>query len=222
MACEAGDGLCRVVIADSGIGIPETEQQRVFEEFYQVGNAERDRRKGMGLGLSIVRRLATLLDLQLAMTSAVGRGTTFTLELPEVERPAQVQARPLLATTKLHDRQVLVIDDEAATRDALRGFLEGLGCRVSVAGTIEEAAALAQLDEPDIVLADFRLRGDATGLQAVQRLRQGRPDLPAIIITGDTAPEQVARLDECGIDVLYKPVAPERLVEAMGALLGAG
>ena len=61
MACEAGDGLCRVVIADSGIGIPETEQQRVFEEFYQVGNAERDRRKGMGLGLSIVRRLATCL-----------------------------------------------------------------------------------------------------------------------------------------------------------------
>jgi signal transduction histidine kinase len=219
MACEAGDGLCRVVIADSGIGIPENEQQRVFEEFYQVGNAERDRRKGMGLGLSIVRRLATLLDLRLAMTSAVGRGTTFTLELPEVERPAQVQPRPLLATTKLHDRQVLVIDDEASSRDALRGFLEELGCRVSVAGTIEEAAALALLDEPDIVLADFRLRGDATGLQAVQRLRQDLPALPAIIITGDTAPEQVARLDGCGIDVLYKPVAPERLVEAMGALL---
>jgi CheY-like chemotaxis protein len=101
----------------------------------------------------------------------------------------------------------------------LRGFLEGLGCRVSVAGTIEEAAALALLEEPDIVLADFRLRGEATGLQAVQRLRQGRPDLPAIIVTGDTAPEQLAKLDGSGIDVLYKPVAPERLVEAMGALL---
>ncbi|MGZ5079937.1 MAG: ATP-binding protein [Usitatibacter sp.] len=219
MACEAGDGLCRVVIADSGIGIPETEQQRVFEEFYQVGNAERDRRKGMGLGLSIVTRLASLLELRVGMASAVGHGTTFTLELPAVERPAQVQPRPLLATTKLHDRQVLVIDDEPAPRDALRGFLEGLGCRVSVAGTIEEAAALALLEEPDIVLADFRLRGETTGLQAVQRLRQGRPALPAIIITGDTAPEQVAKLDGIGICVLYKPVAPERLLEAMGALL---
>jgi signal transduction histidine kinase len=219
IACEAGNGLCRVVIADSGIGIPETEQQRVFEEFYQVGNAERDRRRGMGLGLSIVKRLANLLELRLGMTSAIGHGTTFTLELPAVERPAQVQPRPLLATTTLHDRQVLVIDDEAATRDALRGFLEGLGCRVSVAGTIEEAAALALLEEPDIVLADFRLGGGATGLQAVQRLRQGRPDLPAIIVTGDTAPEQLAKLDGSGIDVLYKPVAPERLVEAMGALL---
>jgi CheY-like chemotaxis protein len=214
-----GDGLCRVVIADSGIGIPGAEQKRVFEEFYQVGNTERDRRKGMGLGLSIVRRLATLLDLRLEMTSVFGRGSTFTLELPAVERPAQVQPRPSLATTKLHDRQALVIDDEAAPRDALRGFLEGLGCRVSVAGTIEEAAALALLEEPDIVLADFRLRGEATGLQAVQLLRRGRPALPAIIVTGDTAPEQVAKLDGCGIDVLYKPVAPERLVKAMGALL---
>jgi signal transduction histidine kinase len=220
MACEAGGGLCRVVIADSGIGIPEAEQQRVFEEFYQVDNAERDRRRGMGLGLSIVRRLATLLEVRLAMTSAVGRGTTFTLELPAAERAAQAQPQPSLATTKLHDRQVLVIDDEAASREALRGFLEGLGCRVSVAGTIEEAAALAQLEEPDIVLADFRLRGEATGLQAVELLRQDRPALPAIILTGDTAPEQMARLDGCGIDVLYKPVAPERLVAVMGALLG--
>jgi signal transduction histidine kinase/ActR/RegA family two-component response regulator len=219
ITCEAGTESVRIEVADTGIGIPPAEQERVFEEFYQVGNAERDRRRGMGLGLSIVRRLAQLLEVRLSMSSAPERGTTFTLELPLARCPAPEETPPPPEAIRLHDRQVLVIDDEAAPRDALRGYLEALGCRVSMAATTEEAAAIASMEEPDVVLADYRLRNEATGLHAIRRLREIHPGLRAIIVTGDTAPEQLAELDGCGLEVLYKPVAPARLVEALNAAL---
>jgi signal transduction histidine kinase len=215
LACTVAGGRCMIEIADTGIGIPEAEHEHVFEEFYQVGNPERDRRKGMGLGLSIVRRLANLLGVKLSMDSSVGRGTTFVLELETVAAPQRVDEAVLAPSTELADCQVLLIDDEVAPRDALRGYLEGLGCNVSVAGTLAEAAAVAMLEEPDIVLADYRLRQGETGLEAIRRLRASRPGLPAIIITGDTAPERLAELDGAGIQVLHKPVAPARLVESM-------
>jgi signal transduction histidine kinase len=217
LSCGTHGATCRIEIVDTGVGIPQAEQERVFEEFYQLGNPERDRRKGMGLGLSIVRRLATLLRVSLSMGSEVGRGTTFTLELPAAEAPQVVEVQAPASPAELRDRQVLLIDDEVSPRDALRGYLEALGCRVSVAGTVTEAAALAMLDEPDIVLADFRLRQGESGLDAIRRLRESRPDLPAIIVTGDTAPERLAEFDAAGIEVLHKPVVPARLVESMAA-----
>ena len=219
VSCGCVGARCEISIIDTGIGIPEAERERVFDEFYQLGNSERDRRKGMGLGLSIVRRLATLLCVELRMESTEGRGTTFTLALDAVAAPEVAQPRAPAISSRLRDRQVLLIDDEAAPREALRGYLEGLGCKVSVAASTEEAAAIALFEEPDIVLADFRLRDDATGLQAIHRLRQARPDLPAIIVTGDTAPERLAELEGTGLEVLYKPVAPARLVEAITARL---
>src|SRR6185312_14744926 len=215
LACTAAGARCTIEIADTGIGIPEAEHEHVFEEFYQVGNPERDRRKGMGLGLSIVRRLANLLGVKLSMDSRVGRGTAFALELETVAPPQRIEERIPPPSPKLADCQVLLLDDEVTPRDALREYLEALGCRVSVAGTLAEAAAVAMLEEPDIVLADFRLRQAETGLEAIRRLRESRPGLPAIIVTGETPPERLAELDGAGIEVLHKPVAPARLVESM-------
>jgi signal transduction histidine kinase/ActR/RegA family two-component response regulator len=213
--CRVREACCRIEVRDTGIGIPSAEHEHVFEEFYQIGNPERDRRKGMGLGLSIVRRLAGLLGAKLAMVSIAGRGTRFSLEFDLAAAPAQEDSRPVAGPLELRERQVLVIDDEAGPRDALRGYLEGLGCIVDVAGTVAEAAALAMLQEPDIVVADFRLRDAETGLDAIRRLRGSRPGLPAIIVTGDTAPERLAELDGTGIEILHKPVVPARLVESM-------
>jgi CheY-like chemotaxis protein len=219
VTCVTDDAGCHIEVRDTGVGIAAAEQERVFEEFYQVGNPERDRRKGMGLGLSIVRRLADLLDLNLTMDSRAGEGTTFSLRLDRVTAPVREEPRAVVGTASLRNRQVLVIDDEASVRDALRGYLEGMGCNVNVAATVAEAAALAMLQEPDIVLADFRLRGEETGLLAIQRLRESYPSLPAIVVTGDTAPESLAQLDGTGIVVLHKPVVPARLLEAITALL---
>jgi signal transduction histidine kinase len=221
VACRARSEHCIIEVIDTGAGIPQHEHEHVFEEFYQLGNPERDRRNGMGLGLSIVRRLATLLGLDLRMDSKEGLGTTFTLALETSAAPRVEPVQALAAPAEFRDRQVLVVDDEASAREALRGYLEALGCRVSVAGTAAEAAALAMLDEPDIVLADVRLRQGETGLAVIDRLRETRPELRAIIMTGDTAPERLAELDATGIEVLHKPVVPARLVESMSAQLKA-
>jgi CheY-like chemotaxis protein len=153
------------------------------------------------------------------MDSSLGTGTTFTLELPTIEAPpAQVVATPP-APVALRDKQLLVIDDEAASREAMGHFLEGLGCQVTLAATANEAAALAQMQEPDLVVADFRLGDGTTGLEAIERLRRTRPGLPALIVTGDTAPERLAEMNRARVPVLHKPVPPGVLVEKISALL---
>lgn len=218
---QAEGGHCAVAVSDTGIGIAPSEQERVFEEFYQIDNPERDRRKGLGLGLPIVRRLALLLDLRLEMTSAPGSGTTFRMTLP-IEAPlAQAESAPKAGAAVFRDKQFLVIDDEAASREAMQGYLEALGCQVSIAATINEATALAQVQEPDLVVADFRLRGSETGLQAIEALRKTRPGLPALLITGDTAPEKLAQMAAARIPLLHKPVSPALLIDNIASLLAA-
>lgn len=213
------NGRCSVAVSDTGIGIAAAEQERVFEEFYQVGNPERDRRKGLGLGLPIVRRHAELLGIDIGMESAPGAGTTFTMNLAVVPPPPRREAVSSAAIPAFHDRQLLVIDDEAGSREAMQSYLEALGCQVSVAATISEATALAQIQEPDLVIADFRLRGTETGLQAIEALRKANPLLPALLITGDTAPEKLAEMSAARIPLLHKPVPPTVLVDNIAHLL---
>ena len=214
------NGCCVIAISDTGIGIPHLEHERVFEEFYQVGNPERDRRKGLGLGQPIVRRHAELLALPIKMASEPGKGTTFTLELAVV--PAPLRREPAAETAAIpvfRDRQFLVIDDEAGSREAMQSYLEALGCQVSVAASINEATALAQIQEPDLVIADFRLRGTETGLQAIEALRKTRPLLPALLLTGETAPDRLAEMIASRIPLLHKPVPPALLIDNIANLL---
>jgi Signal transduction histidine kinase len=213
------DGRCTVAVSDTGIGIAAAERERVFEEFYQVGNPERDRRKGLGLGLPIVRRHAELLGLEVVVESEPGVGSTFSVELQTVKRPTPAEPAPASTLPAFHDRQFLVIDDEARSREAMQGYLEELGCQVSVAATINEATALAQLQEPDLVIADFRLRGGETGLQVIEALRKTRPFLPALLITGDTAPDKLTEMTAAKIPLLHKPVPPAVLIDNIASLL---
>jgi CheY-like chemotaxis protein len=122
-------------------------------------------------------------------------------------------------THDFRDLHILVIDDEAQSREAMQRYLDALGCQVMLAATVAEAAALAQMQEPDLVLADFRLRGTETGLQAIELLRRERPGLPAMIVTGDTAPEKLSEMDAARIPVLHKPIPPGLLVERIAQLL---
>jgi signal transduction histidine kinase/CheY-like chemotaxis protein len=213
------NGRCVVAISDTGIGIAPAEQERVFEEFYQVGNPERDRRKGLGLGLPIVRRHSELLGLPIRMSSAPGQGTTFTLDLAVVPPPPRAEPVKSGLIPAFQDRQFLVIDDEAGSREAMQSYLLALGCQVSVAATINEATALAQVQEPDLVIADFRLRGSETGLQAIEALRKTRPTLAALLITGETAPERLTEMNAARIPVLHKPVPPAVLIDNIANLL---
>jgi signal transduction histidine kinase/ActR/RegA family two-component response regulator len=211
----APDGRLQLEVVDTGPGIAAEEHERVFEEFYQLGNAERDRRQGLGLGLSIVRRLAELLGLGLRMHSAPGAGTRFCMSVAAATALPAAPAGPGIALPTLAGLKVLVIDDEEAVREGMRTLLEAYGCRVSLAGGTAGALKAAAEAPPDLVLADFRLREHDDGLLAVRQLRAQHPGLPALLVSGDTAPERLREARAAGLPLLHKPVAAEVLVLAI-------
>jgi signal transduction histidine kinase len=212
-----------IAVADTGRGIPAEERERIFEEFYQLGNPERDRQRGLGLGLAIVRRLVDLLGGRLRVDSEVGRGSTFTLALPAAGADAGPRPRvETVARRGLAGLHLLVIDDEASVRLGTRLLLEGLGCRVTAVGGTAEALEAAAADRPDVVLADLRLRGEDSGIVAVERLRARHPGLPALLISGDTDPDRLREAERAGLPLLHKPVPAEALARAIGDALPGG
>ncbi len=215
----AAQGEVRVRVADTGIGIAADQRDRVFEEFYQVGNASRDRSQGLGLGLAIVRRTAALLHIPVTLTTEPGRGTTFLLEL-DAAPPADVGVHvpePMLSAHAPDGRRlaVLLVDDEAEVLSALCTYLGQLGW--SVRGADGGDAAEAVLRDgfaPDVLVVDYRLR-DETGLDVIARVRAHSPDMPAVIVTGETAPARFGELSGAAEQVLHKPVAGEVLARAL-------
>jgi two-component system, sensor histidine kinase len=212
----------RFAVRDTGLGIAAHERERIFEEFYQVGNPQRDRAQGLGLGLAIVRRLAALLGSEVELDSELGRGTEFALRMPRAGQGAErvpEQSRPEYApATLLHDVTVLVIEDEVDIRVAMRGLLEKWGCRVTVASAFADAERL--LDEHelsfDLIVADFRLREHENGIETVRRLRERiGEDVPAILMSGDTSPERLRQAHDSGLPLLHKPVSPQKLKETL-------
>ena len=217
----------RISVEDTGEGIPVEERERVFEEFYQIGNPERDRTKGLGLGLAIVRRIATLLGSEVDLQSEIGKGSTFTFRLPlslGIPKPVESGAPDHAGSyAKLRERVVLVIDDEPDVRVAMRSLLEAWGCRVLVCGALTEAAKL--LDEHpvpiDLLVADFRLRAGESGIATIAELRRRLGPVPALLITGDTAPDRLREAQASGLPLLHKPLSADELRTAMLAALAA-
>jgi signal transduction histidine kinase/DNA-binding NarL/FixJ family response regulator len=215
-----------VEVQDTGPGIALAEQERVFEEFYQLGNPERDRSQGLGLGLSIVRRLAALMQLPMQLRSLPGRGVVVSLQLPPADAPAQVTLTAPTALPSLQGLDVLVIDDEEAVRDGMHALLESLGCTVRVAASTAAAHSLAAAHMPHIVLADYRLRGQDDGVATVRALREQHaggqaniPPLAALLISGDTAPQRLRDAQAAGLVLLHKPVPVGVLVQAIHAAM---
>lgn len=196
-------------VADTGVGIPTQEQVHVFREFYQVGNAERDRTRGLGLGLSIVRRLCALLEIDLQLDSELGRGTVVRLSLPMANAttppPAPDPPEPGALPS---DLVVLVVDDEVQVRDSMRLLLTEWGCRVLLADGVGEAAACAAAQPRlDAALSDLRLRGSESGVEALQAVRQRHPAARLALLTGDTDPARLACARASGFVLLHKPAA---------------
>ncbi|MCE3273591.1 MAG: hypothetical protein K0S57_3988 [Ramlibacter sp.] len=210
----------RVSVEDTGRGIPPAEREMVFEEFYQVGNPERDRSKGLGLGLSIVRRFCKLLGIGVDLRSDVGRGTTVSLALP-----LHGQGGPLPAPgapARVHSfagRTVLVVDDERSVRIGMRVLLEELGCRCLEASAGEEALQQARSHKPDVILADLRLRNGETGIAVIAQVVAAVGPTPALLISGDTAPDRLLEAQRAGITLLHKPVGLPALQEELARVL---
>lgn len=215
-------------VYDSGIGIAHEQQSRVFEEFYQVGNPGRDRSLGLGIGLSIVKRLSQLLDHPVELRSVPKRGTRFRLKLPAAQPQKLLEPAPPLIPQQPSaqlPKRVLVLDDEADVREAMSQLLQSHGIQVDVAATEAEAAealtcSVKETNPFDLLICDFRLADGVDGLEAGQMLSRQFLDIPVLLITGETAPERLQRVRETGVPVLFKPVNSERLLQAMASALG--
>jgi signal transduction histidine kinase len=210
----------QLTVEDTGEGIPLDAQQHIFEEFYQVNNPERDRSKGLGLGLPIVKRLAELMSLEMQFSSRPGEGTRFMFSLPFATGKIQTLPDDETPQVKFEDLQVLVLDDEHSVRDAMKEVLEALGAVVATAQDTNEALDMITRQSPDIALVDYRLRGNENGIKAVQKLRQKLPGLPAIIVSGDTTPQRIKEMKEAGLLLLSKPVNEEALRNGFALVLG--
>lgn len=214
------DGMAHIVVEDTGRGIPPSEQAMVFEEFYQVDNPERDRTKGLGLGLSIVRRLCNLLGITLELHSVVGQGTTMTLKVPLESIGLLAPSQPQPASTgSFAGLTVLVIDDERSVRMGMRVLLEELGCRCVEAWSIAEATHAALAAPPHVILADMRLRKGENGIAAIAAVVEAVGPTPALLISGDTAPDRLQEANRAGIKLLHKPVSLPTLQAELGRVL---
>ncbi|VTU30323.1 Aerobic respiration control sensor protein ArcB [Variovorax sp. SRS16] len=211
----AGDVVVRV--SDTGPGIPAHERERVFEEFYQIGNPSRDRTQGLGLGLAIVRRTAALLNITLKLDGAPGHGTTFELHIAHAE-PTADEPETSASLDRAFDGTrlaVLLVDDEPEVLAAMCTYLHQLGWSVKgVASAREAERALDGGFAPDVMVVDFRLR-DETGLDVIERLRARQPGLPAVIVTGETAPSRFRALSGAAARILHKPLDGDRLARAL-------
>ncbi|WP_448205798.1 ATP-binding response regulator [Azospirillum sp. sgz302134] len=225
LGCRRRGGTLEFQVWDNGPGIPEDAQAAIFEEFRQLDNPERSAAKGFGLGLSIVSRIARLLGLEVTVRSEVGRGTVFTIAVPLSTRRRDAAhlhapASDPAVLARIRGRTVLLVEDDERVRIGLTMLLKTWGARVVAVGSAEELAArLPRLRRPPhVLLADHRLPGGRTGRNVVELVR-GRWDVPAVIITGDTAPERLREAKSIGCRLLHKPVEPALLAHTLGEVI---
>jgi signal transduction histidine kinase/CheY-like chemotaxis protein len=217
-------GRVSLEVWDTGIGIPREEFGAIFDEFYQLGNPERDRRHGLGLGLATVKRIAALLDSPLSLDSKLGRGSVFRVRVP-AGNPAAVAAAPEPAPLNidaLAGKVVAVIEDDGLVRDGLVTLLAQWRCRPVAAGSAQETLAVLESagQPPDLAIADYRLRDHQTGITAIEQLRSRYgAGLPALLVSGDTTEELFRAARERSLIFIAKPVSSARLRAALLHLL---
>jgi CheY-like chemotaxis protein/two-component sensor histidine kinase len=215
VGCRRRGPRLRIDVYDTGIGIPHAKRRAVFKEFHRLDQGARVAR-GVGLGLSIVERIARVLDCEVALKSNVGRGSRFSVEVPRaiatVGEPV-LQAVPKIAAGRLAGTVVLCIDNERSILDGMQTLLGGWGCRVLKAADLAEALAAIEGSglEPDGLLVDYHLDG-GNGVVAIAELRRRvRRDLAAILVTADRSVHVREEASAAGVHVLNKPVKPASL-----------
>ncbi len=225
LGCRRRGPNVEIQVLDTGMGIPPDQQDTIFDEFYQLNNPARNREKGLGLGLAIVRRTASLLGHPMRLVSVQGRGSMFSVTVPATAASASVpaSASPLPAAGL---RRIVVIDDEPDVLDAMCQLLTVLGYRVFAGGSAKDVIKVlretAGKDKHaiDLIVADYRLQNTTTGLEAVSEVKAYlKHDLPSIILTGDTSPPVLKRISASGHRLLNKPVNGEHLQQAINAIL---
>ena len=217
VGCRLRGRHLRIDVFDRGPGIPEDEHISIFREFYQLGDPQRERQGGMGLGLAIVDRLCRLLKHEIDLASALGKGSRFSVLVPSVAARAWiVDPKDSVHPTpdSIGGKLVVVIDDDPLVLDSTGGLLRSWGCQVLTAGSARVAlAGLADCNQsPDLVISDYQLSDGQTGIEAIEELRKSlNLPIPAFLISGDMAPERIREARMSGYHLLHKPVRPRAL-----------
>jgi signal transduction histidine kinase/CheY-like chemotaxis protein len=223
VGCRHGNAL-RIEVCDSGIGIPQDQQQNIFREFHQVTDAGAGA-AGLGLGLAIVDRLCGLLRHPLALASTQGKGSRFSItapraapEIEHIEVPLSLQA----ALQPFAGQFIVVIDDDRLVLDGVCGLLRGWGCHVSASTSSGDAlASLFELHKrPDLIISDHHFAHGENGITVIERLRQTfNVPIPALLITGDISVERKQEAAAGGFELLQKPVPPMLLRATLNEIL---
>ncbi|MBM7060373.1 hybrid sensor histidine kinase/response regulator [Pseudomonas sp. UL073] len=219
---ELTGGEVTLEVGDDGRGFSPEEQSRAFEEFQQLERNRPGGERGLGLGLAIVRQLASLLGHPLTLTSALGEGARFTLQLKLCE-PLHT-ANPTLPTVPAGarlDARVLLVEDDQSSREALSGLLTRWGCTVTACASLAEAELQLAAASPQLLISDFRLGNGEDGLQVIEAVRQriGR-QLPAVLITADVSSVLADRCALANVMLFGKPILPVRLLQALAVQIG--
>jgi len=226
MGCRRrGEHVC-IQVSDTGPGVPKAQQEAIFREF-QRGEVSADDQAGFGLGLSIVRRFATALGHEVRISSEVGRGSTFFLDLPLAD-PANVadESQEAQVVDRRHGglegAKILLIENDPSGAEAMAALLEGWGCDVATTRSTQDA--LQRLSElggaPDAIIADLHLDHGESGLTAVGEIRQSmKKDVPAMIITADYSEKAAKEASFHGLEVMKKPVKPAEMRALLSFLL---
>lgn len=227
IACEShGDGLVRISVTDTGVGIPQSALHSIFDEYVQLDNPARQSVRGLGLGLSIVRLIARLLDHDIHVSSVEGRGSTFAIDLPgsvaslAIENAAARQDQD--SGAHVDHPVVMLVDDDPAIVDALEMLLDMSGFAICSAATGEAALALLRDGRwPDVMVTDFRMP-DMEGVTLIRQAREivARP-LPVILLTGEVTLTSADLPDLTDCRILHKPVKPDQLVDIMNTIAAA-
>lgn len=214
-----------IEVWDTGIGIKNANIKEIFKPFHQLDNPERDSLKGFGLGLAITQKLAETIGTTINLKSVEGQGSVFQFELP-LTAPDNVAPHIMEnSDVSFANKSVLVIDDNFSARATTQALVTGWGCHCISADSAAEALSQLQNNEHknrpiDIMLVDYRLRDNLTGWDAIQEVRQFlETKVPAIIITGDTAPERIKEANNADAHLMHKPVSIEKLKQLMNQAL---
>lgn len=211
-------------VSDTGVGIPAEEIDKVFDEYHQVSNEARNREEGIGLGLSVVKKMCQLLKIPITLESTVGQGSTFTLRLPTGQLSTSV-TRQEQAPADLEGYRVIIVDDDKALLSAVAGIMADWKCNCVTAESLQEALEklASQSFEADLILSDYRLGGGVNGIDVIKAIReQLGKEIPAVLMSGDTDPALVKRIREQHYYLIHKPVKPTHLRKTMRNLLGLG
>jgi CheY-like chemotaxis protein/anti-sigma regulatory factor (Ser/Thr protein kinase) len=228
VSCRRRGDAVLIEVWDTGIGIAEQAREEIFEEYVQLGNPERDRAKGLGLGLAICRRLAELLAIPIGVRSRPGRGSVFWIQLPRAAAPildgkASVEA-PAIELAESPARisgTVLVVDGDALVRAGMQQAITGWGARVLLAANREEALRRCREGgaAPDMAICNVHLPGGVSGIALAQALRREFDHLAILLISADVGEDVQATVRGAGFPLLKQPVPPGRLRAALRHLL---